>query len=159
MKRFSESQRFNQWWLWFVIIGVSFLPVYIGLWRFAKGANDSLMMEVILSVIVSSGLILLMRSFCLKTTIDENGVSYQFYPIHNRPINKAWSEISEIFVRSYTWKEYRGLGVRYSSFNGDALNISGKTGIQLIFKNGKPLLIGTQQSAVVEEVLKQFVRK
>lgn len=156
MKRFSESQRFNQWWLWVVIITLSFVPVYIGLFRLAKGEVDSLLMEVSLSIVVSSVLILLMRSFCLKTTIDEQGISYQFYPIHNRPVTKKWSEISKIFVRTYAWKEYGGLGIRYSPRNGEAINISGNTGLQVIFKNGKKLLIGTRQKSAVEEILKYF---
>ena len=154
MKRFSESQRFNQWWLWVVIIGISFLPVYIGLGRLANGEHDSLIMELALSIAVSSGLILLMRLFCLKTTIDEQGISYQFYPIQSRPVTKTWSDISEISLKSYEWKEYGGWGMRYSSRNGDALNISGNTGLQIIFKNGKKLLIGTRQKSAVEEILK-----
>jgi len=50
--------------------------------------------------------------------------------------------------------EYGGWGMRYSlSGKGRALNVSGRTGVQLVFKDGKKLLIGTQKADDIMQVL------
>lgn len=47
-------------------------------------------------------------------------------------------------VRTYSpLKEYGGWGIRYGS-NGKAYNVSGNQGVQLEFRDGKRLLVGSQ---------------
>jgi hypothetical protein len=48
--------------------------------------------------------------------------------------------------------EYGGYGIRGFG-NNRALNIAGKTGLQLIFKDGRKLLIGTQKGLEMIEML------
>ena len=50
--------------------------------------------------------------------------------------------------------EYGGWGLRYGFFGkGRALNVSGNTGLQIEFNNGKRLLIGTNKPRELKEVL------
>ncbi len=70
----------------------------------------------------------------------------------------AWSEVSNAYVRNYDpIGEYGGWGLKGGSFwnksKGKAITISGGVGIQLEFKNGKKLLIGTQKENDVKRVL------
>ena len=59
-------------------------------------------------------------------------------------------------VRQYKpLSEYGGWGLRYGS-SGKAYNVSGNIGIQLHFKDGSTLLIGTNKKEEVEVVLKQI---
>ena len=53
--------------------------------------------------------------------------------------------------------EYGGWGVRYSlTGKGRAFNVSGNIGLQLEFINGEKVLIGTQVSDKMRDVLEQI---
>jgi len=55
-------------------------------------------------------------------------------------------------------REYGGYGIKWRRRSGRALIISGNTGLQLYFKNGKKLLIGTQQKQGIEYAMKKFMQ-
>ena len=69
----------------------------------------------------------------------------RFFPFHINFKKFAFEDISEYYAREYRpLLEYGGWGIRYS-FSGKAYNVSGKEGLQIIFKNGKKLLIGSRK--------------
>lgn len=171
MKIFKESQRFNQWWL--ILIGLVVLAVIV--YRFAKEIVDSgnnLNNDQITSMVFGGGLVsivlLLIIVIRLKTKIDEKGISYQMTPFHFHPRNISWSELSKCYVRHYSpITEYGGWGIRglqrkgFWDFRnrGMAFNIKGDMGIQLMFKDGGKLLIGTQDSEKAKQVIQNYLYK
>jgi len=60
----------------------------------------------------------------------------------------------------YPISEFGGWGLRGGFFfnkgKEKAVNVSGDIGIQLIFKNGKKLLIGTQKKEEAKRVLETY---
>lgn len=53
--------------------------------------------------------------------------------------------------------DYGGWGLRLGFFGkGRAYNISGNIGMQIVFKDGKKLLIGTQKSAEIKSFLERL---
>ncbi|MBK8703741.1 MAG: hypothetical protein IPN33_08970 [Saprospiraceae bacterium] len=68
--------------------------------------------------------------------------------------------MAKVYVRQYKpIAEFGGWGLRYSmSGKGRALNVSGNMGLQLEFKDGKKLLIGTQKPKEIELVLTNLGR-
>jgi hypothetical protein len=67
-----------------------------------------------------------------------------------------WEEIKSANIRTYKpLMEYGGWGIRGFG-NNRALNISGNKGLQLEFKNGKKLLIGTEKSTEMESILEEL---
>jgi hypothetical protein len=91
--------------------------------------------------------------FKLKTTITKEHIQVQFFPFHLKPRNYLWSDIKQASVRKYRpIMEYGGWGIRGFKSNR-AYNISGKIGLQLEFKNGDKLLVGTQNGQEVNDVL------
>ena len=94
----------------------------------------------------------------LKTRIDEKGVQYQFFPFNLKPRLLSWCDIDSCYVRTYSpIKEYGGWGYRSGILSyGKAYNIKGNVGIQLILKNGKKLLIGTQQKEQAKQVIANY---
>ena len=159
MNSFSETQRFRQWWLWAILIGVniaSLISVYS-----AWSANKSAMpMSVIIGTMGFPLLIIpLFLLFRLDTTVDDTGVSYRFFPIHFNPVQMNWDEIEKAYVRQYRpIVEYGGWGIRYSFGNGKAFNMAGNMGLQLELKNGKKILIGTQEPDRINETLRLLIR-
>ncbi len=99
MKVFKETQRFNQWWL---IILLTAILIY-GFVKEYQDAGDNMNNEQLISMVFSGGLFLivflLIFSLRLKIKIDENGISYQFSPIHLKPRIIEWSELSKCYVR------------------------------------------------------------
>lgn len=152
---FSETQRFTHWWLWLVLL-VS--------WGALIYALATVPPQSTLSYIISYGLGLLLPllfwQMKLKTRIEAEGIYVRFFPFHFREKFYAWDSISACYVRDYSpLKEYGGWGIKYS-FNGNGLvyNVAGSVGLQLNFKEGEPVLIGTQKGEEIKAKLVEMRR-
>lgn len=145
---FSERQRFTQWWLWAILIfaaAVPFFALYHEMQKpeaFADGATNA---GIVLSFVVILPLVFLFMFIKLETQITESGVAVKLFPLHLKFRQFPWSEMEQIYVRKYSpIGEFGGWGLRYG-FGGLAYNIAGNQGVQIVFKSGKKLLIGTQK--------------
>jgi len=87
----------------------------------------------------------ILGSLKLYTRMDSFGVHYRMTPFHFREQTIPWEEIDQIQVRKYSpILEYGGWGIRIGR-NGRAYNVRGNYGLQIVKKNGKKVLIGTQR--------------
>jgi len=164
MKVFVEEQRFRQLWI-IVIIAISTI-VLIGLILsdFSDGKTDFNSPAIITIICITILPAILIFTFKLHTKIDEIGIHYQFYPIHFSLKTISWSELKVANVRNYDpIGEYGGWGYRsgflWNKSKGKAINISGDVGIQLEFKNGKKLLIGTQKEDEAKQIIINYQNK
>tara|TARA_R110001606_G_scaffold399054_1_gene580205 strand:+ start:42175 stop:42699 length:525 start_codon:yes stop_codon:yes gene_type:complete len=172
MKVFKEEQRFSQSWMMLILIISIIGPLCFGIYGSIqqlilkqpfgnKPMSDAGLIGFTFIMLCFSILIFL---FKLSTKIDETGIHYQFYPIHFSYKTIAWSEIKMAKVRTYLpITEYGGWGFRSGFFGnkakGKAINVSGDIGIQLEFKNGKKLLIGTLKQSEAKSVLETYQHK
>ncbi len=154
---FKETQRFNQKW---IIILIS-IPLIITSWGIVQqiilgkpfGNNPTPDWVLWLSFFVPVLIIVFIFSLTLNTRIDKNGIFYRFSPVHRKDRWIKWSEIKDVYVRKYRpIKEYGGWGFRIGR-SGKALNTSGNMGLQIKFKDGKKLLLGTHKPEELERVL------
>ena len=147
---FEEKQRFTQWWLWALLIPVVALPLILE----GKAIFDDLATAV-LAFGIPLGVLLLLGATNLKTTVSKEEINVRFVPFF---INKTvpWDELQQAYVRKYhPLREYGGWGLRFG-ISGRAYNIRGNQGLQLVFKNGKKLLIGTQKPDELATVINQI---
>ncbi|MET6991839.1 DUF6141 family protein [Sediminicola arcticus] len=162
MRVFQETQRFNQWYMRLISLGLlAFLLFSLYQWFIAKDAvgnvppDDSIGQLVVIFVLVLT--ILLLFLIQLKTEIDERGVHYRFIPFHFKNKTITWGDIKECYVRTYSpIMEYGGWGYRLTFKNGKAFNVSGNEGIQLVLKSGKKILIGTQKESEAMVVITKY---
>jgi hypothetical protein len=130
--------------------------------------DNSKMISIIVTGIITFFAYFLIFSMKLKTRIDETGISYQFLPFHFKPKIILWENLSKCYVRKYSpimefggWG-FRGL-IRVKMFgigkNGRAYNVKGNIGIQMELKNEDRILIGTQRQNDVERVLATYKDK
>ena len=151
---FQETQRFTQWWLWLLlaIIGYFiFKPLY-----FSIKENQNLTVDQWVGFIILGLVVLLFVLVKLETQIKDDGIYVRFFPFVPKFKFYPWSEISIAVVRKYRpLMEYGGWGIRFGR-NGKAYNIKGNKGLQLKFKNGNALLIGTQKAEELERVLENL---
>jgi len=159
MKVFVEEQRFRQLWLFMILIISLGIPlVIIALDVFKSDGTDSEaligLIVVVISTFLTFGLIYSMR---LKTRIDEKGIHYQFWPFHWSLKQISWEEIQTAEFRKYDpLGEYGGWGIKGFRKHGRAYNVSGDKGIQLVLKNGKKVLFGTQLEHEAKQVLTTY---
>lgn len=162
---FSESQRFNQWWFYAIVIlpflflvGTS-LMIFNGTITTNDGKKDIL--PLIASIAVALLFLIWLFIIRLKTTIDEKGIIVHFYGIPFCKREISWAEIKTIEVVEYSpIFEYGGWGVRYSiTGKGWCYNVSGKMGIKIHYTNGKIFLIGTQLPKESQETINHYFNR
>ena len=153
MRTFHETQKFNHWWLWAILIPLCCLPLYgifqqiiLGKPWGSNPMSDNLL--IVLAIIVI-GFVVLLYLLTLKTDIDSDKIAIKFGPFVNK--SWQWSDIDSAEV--ITYKFVGGWGIRLWTSYGTVYNVKGYKGLALQLKNGKKLLIGTQK----EEELKNFV--
>ena len=136
---FAEEQQFDQIWLW-VIMGIQLLVIMVPL--VLTGQSWWSMVIVFLAMVLSMAML---GSLKFNTWIDDEGVHYKMKLFHWRVRTISWDEIDQIHVREYSpIQEYGGWGIKYGK-SGWAYNVRGKHGIQILKKDGKRILLGTQK--------------
>lgn len=157
--RFSEIQKFRQWWLWFILAIIEGVMVFFILTQvlIGKPFGSSVVGNVIFLIVFLFMLILSFFIFIMKleTRISDSGIAVRFYPFQLKFRNYKWEDFEEAYLREYSpIAEYGGWGIRYSLVGkGRALNVSGRMGLQLVFKDGRRLLIGTSKPEDITQIL------
>ena len=164
MKVFKEQQRFTQLWVIVLIIISVLVPLLIMLSYYLKEDSSIAPSELYSTLGITVLVSMLIFMFKLNTRIDENGVHYQFFPFHFKLKTIPWKAIDKAYIRKYNAiSEYGGWGLKGGFFwkksKGTAINVSGDIGIQLELKNGKKLLIGTNQEQQAKQVLQNYISK
>lgn len=159
---FTERQRFRQWWLWFILLGINGLFLFGVIKQVVGGepygdkpmSNTGLIITTALTVFLT----FLFVSFRLETIIRKDGIYVRFFPFHLKFRHYAWETLTKCYVRQYApIAEYGGWGLRYGFMGkGKALNVSGNKGLQLEFTDNKKLLIGTNKPDELTEILKKL---
>jgi hypothetical protein len=163
---FNETQRFNKWWHYLIagvpvlLIITVFLLTLTGIIP-SKNEENTAHLGLITTFGIGSTFVFFIWFILLKlnTTISESGITAHFFGIPFFKKHIDWNDIQNIAVIEYSpISEYGGWGVRWS-FNGWCYNVSGKIGIKIIQKNGKPFLIGTQQKEEAQSVINHYFKK
>jgi hypothetical protein len=166
---FSEEQRFNQWWLWLIIISsalISTVPFMIGIytqevlgtpWGNNPGSTGLLVFVLIADLIIMLGVVWLFLKMSLQVQIKEGGLHYRFPPLIIKWKSIAKEEIESFKIRNYRpVVEYNGWGIKGGSRNR-AYNVSGNIGLQLFLKNGRKVLFGTQRSQAIKYAMEKMM--
>ncbi|NER19127.1 hypothetical protein [Spongiivirga citrea] len=163
MRIFTESQHFKQWFFHLLVLGSLAIMIYA---FYAINYTDETISTtekyIVNSILIVSAIpLLLIYRTKLSTRIDEKGVHYRMFPFHFKMKLIQWNELEVCEIRTYNpLSEYSGWGYRMSFSNsGKALNIAGKKGIQLKYKNGKKLLIGTQLADEAQRTINYYFKK
>ncbi|MBL4592466.1 MAG: hypothetical protein JKX68_01465 [Flavobacteriales bacterium] len=160
---FKEKQKFTQILIWIFLIGITSFWLYTKFITFylkepfgnmQPTDNAFHFVDVIIGL-----LLLLFLTANLKTKFKDDGIYYKFFPLQWSYKCIKWSEVKSMEVRQYKpLKEYLGWGIRIST-SGTAYNVKGNKGLQLILKNGKRILFGTQHPNKMREVIKNISDK
>lgn len=161
MKIFLEEQKFS-----LLIVMIIHLIAFIAIgitthhnWPAYSTASLGEKLGALSGLIFIALLALLFLFMKLKTRVDEIGIHYQFYPFHLSFKTIPWEVISTCYLRKYNAiSEYGGWGMKFSFFGriGKSFTTKGNIGLQLVLKNGKKVLIGTQQKETLQRTLDTY---
>ena len=165
MNTFSEVQRFRLRWLSLATIALNGLFIFaivqqvvLGKPFGTKPAPDFVLIVLEIFFLL---LFIFLRSIKLQTTYNSSGIEYRFFPFQFKTTSIEWHELSDAYIREYnSFYEYGGWGIRTgASKTGKAINTSqsSKQGLQLRFRDGKLLLIGTKDPAAVQKILDEII--
>lgn len=142
-KTFQETQKFTQWWVWLIILGILIIPIYTFLYdEFSEGLKT---LPVVLVVV-------LFYFLKLTTKINEKSIQMSFFPFVKKTIN--WNEIKKVKVFDYGF--VGGWGIRLWTRYGTVYNIRGSKGLLIELNSGKSFVIGTQNEAELKHVLEKL---
>lgn len=160
---FHEEQKFPTWlrWLVYLSMGVAACISIFALRKEFAGQNPPGTQEVILAIIGGIAVPILVAALFfllgLETEVRSDGLYVRFAPFHIRFKRFARDDLTEFYARQYRpVREYGGWGIRCSFKSGKAYNTSGDRGVQLVFKSGKRLLIGSQRSEELEQAIRSI---
>ena len=154
---FKEEQKFTQWWLWIILIGIGIFQLF-GIYKqliFGDKFGDKPMSDfgLILFCLFTFCIIAMFGLMRLKTEIDQDEIRINFSPFVKKRIN--WKEIKSVEIIDYG---FVGFGIRLWTKYGTVYNTKGNKGLAIELLSGKKLLIGTQMENelnVIVEKLKQ----
>ena len=163
---FREVQKFSLWICRLPLVLVMVLTTGIMVYAIGDMMHErnppSVFVLIILGIIgigvpiLVAFLFLLVR---LETEVRSDGLYVRFFPIHIRYKKFTAEDLSQYYARTYRpLVEYGGWGIRYGfGKSGRAYNVSGNKGLQLVLKNGRRLLIGSQRPDELAEAISSFM--
>ncbi|MHC4243874.1 MAG: DUF6141 family protein [Planctomycetota bacterium] len=163
---YREEQKFALWLRLLVALSMIWIvPVsIIQLIKDSSGQGSSEVLPIIILIVAGvfvpigvGGLFWLLK---LETDVRPDGLYVRYFPFHIKFRRFGADDLSEYYAREYRpILEYGGWGIRYSFGKGKAYNVSGNKGVQLVFKSGKRLLIGSQRAEELEEAIRTICEK
>lgn len=157
---FTETQRFDQWWLRLLFAGLNGLFAYAVWQQLVEGkAFGSKPMPdaglVVAWLCVAVGTLLFLRTRLL-TRVDATGVHARFAPWQRRGRMIPWAQVQACRVRRYRplvelggWGLRRSLGGRLEGYT-----TRGDQALELDLDARRSLLIGTQRPEELAAVLR-----
>jgi hypothetical protein len=142
---------------------------------FTGGMSAIFLVSLVLNLLMRKGQFngftaLLLVAFCFSvlvwlacyikmiTQIRTDGIYVRFIPFQFYFSRYEWSDVLDVYVREFDpLSEYMGWGIRFGPL-GKAYILSGRTGIQIVFKNKKRLLISTTKPEEMREILYKIMK-
>lgn len=147
---FREIQHLTQWWVWLIVLFIGVLgwwawiqQIWLGVPFGAKPAPDG----AIWAVWALAGLFLplLPIAIHMHTRVDDRGVHVRIFPLLFKTV--PFGEIVTCQVRRYRpIHDYMGWGIRWTPWAGWAYNLHGDSGVQLVLRDGRRILVGSQRA-------------
>jgi hypothetical protein len=146
---YHEEQRFRQWWVWLLVAAVAALAWWTLVQQIILGrplGENPLPAwgAWLVWALVGLGLPALFWSIRLAIEVTAGQVIIRYRPLARRVIPLA--DIQEATVRTYNaLVEYGGWGLKGWSRRNIAYNVSGCRGVQLVLRDGRRVMLGSQR--------------
>jgi hypothetical protein len=166
---FVERQQFRQRWLWLLLGGSALLQIGIFGWAIIQQivlgrpwgnhpTSDAALIGITAMVLpIAFGLRVLFYYCGLTTTVRRDGVYLRFSPFHRREMPVNLRDAVRFEARTYSpLREYGGWGIRMG-YKRRAYNVAGNRGVQIEYKDGSRLMIGSQRPEELEQAIRKVL--
>lgn len=138
--QYFEKSGFRSWIIWLLAT----IPVSIFLYARIYHPTEMESFDWI-GLVIPGCVGLLLYVIKLKVHINEDGISYQFPPFHNKPNLLSWGKIESIeFMKIKPLKEFGGWGLRYGKL-GTAYTTRGRHILHIKMQSGKQINLSITQ--------------
>lgn len=155
---YREEQRFTQWFVWALLLGVLAIPTY-GVYRQIIqerpfGSNPMPDTGLLIFFLITVGVCVFFWWIRLRTSISNEYIHIHYAPLVNKKI--FWRDVTQAEIVTYS--PLIGYGLRIWTPYGTVYNVKGRKGLFMILKNGKKVMIGTQRPREIEEVVRKVMK-
>lgn len=155
---FKEKQKFTQWWIWAILIGLGILAGY-GIFKQIFigelfGDNPMSNSGLILFALFILGVICFVWYVSLTTEINDDEIKIRFTPFFSKEFR--WNEIKSAKIINYG---FVGYGIRVGSEQGTVYNVKGNKGLAIELNSGEKIVIGTQKETELNTIVKKYMTK
>lgn len=132
-------------WIWFVFIPL--IATVVLVFTLPGVSPAVILISIILPLFFIWGRLI--------TEVRDDGIYIKYLPLHIRYHQIPFDDIESFECRTYKpLMDYGGWGIKWG-IKGKAYNVYGNRGLQLYFKNGKRLLIGSQNPEALVKAMEQ----
>lgn len=163
---YTEQQKFSPWLRWLIAASmVLSIPISVfAIIKINAEQNSSALAAIIplliAGIFVPLAFALLFGMLKLQTQVRPDGLYIRFFPFHINFKRFTAEDLTDCYARQYKpVAEYGGWGIRFSIKSGKAYNTAGNKGVQLVLKNGKHILIGSQNPKELEKAIRSTMEK
>lgn len=135
---FQETQKFNQWWLCIIFMGI--VLISLSLFNWDNDFVNQLTTDKIIPSSIAVGILVLFLSIKMVTTITEDKITVSFFPFTKREF--YWTGLQFAQVIDYGF--IGGWGIRIWTSYGTVYNLRGSKGLHIKTAD-KQYVIGTQK--------------
>lgn len=161
---FREVQTFASWLRWAVAPSMA-VAVVFSMFALRQESlqplprTQQIVALIILGILLPITLAVLFSFLKMETEVRADGLYVRFFPFHIQFKRFAAEDLSEHYARTYRpILEYGGWGIRCGWRGGRAYNVSGNQGVQLVLKDGKRLLIGSQRAEELADAISKLTQ-
>lgn len=141
----------------FLLYGNIMQFVYEQPWGDKPLTDDGLILTTVLILLVLIVSAYLLFGSRLVVEINRIGISYNFHPFFKKTKHIPKETIKTQKVRKYNpIMEYGGWGIK-KGLKGNAFNVHGNIGLQLILKDNKKVLFGTQRPDAIKRAMNKLM--
>ena len=153
---FHEEQRFRQWWVWLMLLGILAFLVAFYVPHIVQNARQGApvgqtrqdrvgFVVAMCTFVLMGGTIWAFARMCLVTEVRADGLYIRFWPFHWSFRRIDLGDLFAVKAEEYSpLSEFGGWGLRWSfTGNGRAYSVSGNLCVRLRFVNDRYLVIGS----------------
>ncbi len=146
---FREVQRFDQLWIWALVLLPAVMAWYGAIEQLVYGrpyGDNPLSDQGMFIIWVIFGILFPLFIFSIRLIVEvrNDGVHFRFFPLHLSFRHYGFDDMLSYGSVTYRpLRDYGGWGIRYGP-KGKAYNISGNRGMIIEFRNGDRLMLGSK---------------
>jgi hypothetical protein len=135
---FQETQKFDQWWLGMIILGL--VLILVSFFNWSESFVDQWTIDKIITSVLVLGILVLFLTSKMTTTITDEKIRVSFFPFLKREF--FWYGLHQAQIIDYGF--VGGWGIRIWTSYGTIYNVRGSKGIHIKTAD-QQYLIGTQK--------------